>query len=112
MTERIPGKIKIYKSKTVQVGTSDTTVYEVTSGRKFYLEGLVLTETGSSAATVDIFDGPSANDVRPIAPVIVDATSTKTISESVLKGAVPFENSVVMKSSSGTTWVTVIGYEE
>jgi len=109
---RIPGKIRIYKSATIQVGNTDTTVWTVTDGRVFYLEGIILTETGASNATVDIYDGPSSGGVRPLAPIIVPAGSTKEIGETITRGAIPFKNSVVMVSSTGTTWVTIVGYEE
>jgi hypothetical protein len=115
--EKVPGVIQIRKYRTVQLGSSDTTVLSITSGRVFYLEGVIVTETRSGVhPTINIYDGPSESGVRPIAPIqFDDSTSTNktlTIGENVLRGTPRFKHSVVATSSVSGTWITVIGYEE
>ena len=115
--QKIPRIVQIRKSNTVQLGTSDTTVYTVTSNRVFYLEALIITETRSGVhPTINIYDGPSSSGVRPIAPIQFDDASstnkTLTIGVDVLRGTPQFKHSVVATTTTSGTWITVIGYEE
>lgn len=115
--ERIPGVIKIPKSRTVQLTDSDTVIFSGTSGRVFHLEAVIVTETRSGVhPTVSLYDGPSTNNVRPIAPIqISDAAATPatvTIGQDVLRGVPQFKSGVIGVSSVSGTWITIIGYEE
>jgi len=109
----IPGLVKIIKSAgPKQVGTSDTTVYTVTSGRTFYATGVIVTNPVSgSDATVYLYDGPSTNGKQPILPLYVKEKTVEKIDEAVLKGAPQFLSSIVAYSTLSGVWVQVIGYE-
>ena len=112
--KRLPGIIKIGKASDAKLlGSSDTTVYTVTSGRVFHLEGLIITAKSGYAPLVEIYDSPSANGVQPVTPIGVRAGDTIYIGYDVFRGAPEFKSSVVAKAStSGVAWMQVIGYEE
>lgn len=112
--ERLPGLIKIGKASPAKLlADTDTDVYTPTSGRIFYLEGLVATTVSGYSALVEIYDSPSANNVQPVAPIRVGTGSTVSIGVDVFKGVPGFKSGVVAKAdTSGVAYLQVIGYEE
>lgn len=110
--EKIPG-IKIPKtSKAVLVAGSDTTIYNVTSGRIFYLEAIAATAKSGYAPLITIYDSPSTNNVKPVVPIGIRAGDTIYIGKDVFNGVPEFRSGVVaVADTSGVAWLQVIGYE-
>lgn len=85
------------------VGTSDTTVYDVPSGKAFYLKGLILRDTSGSSNTVTIKD--SSNTYFTVA---LSANEFKVVE---LPGAIPFTSDVLAVAGAASVEVTVLGEE-
>ena len=99
-------------SGAVLLAGTDTTVYTPASGRVFYVESIIVTAKSGYAAEVEIFDGASANNVRPVVPIGVRAGDTIALGENELRGIPEFHSGVVAKAdTSGVVWIQVIGYE-
>lgn len=88
-------------SNAVTVGTTDTTVYSVPSGKTFYLRSLVVNNLAGTGITLVIKDGT----VEKLS-IRVPADGSKEITNIV---GISFINSVVASVSAGTAVVTVGG---
>jgi len=87
---------------------SATTIYQVTSGRKFYLKSLIITNL-SSEALVSIYDSTSSSN-PPIPPIKAPAQDTVALGEGDIHGAT-FISSVIAYSTTSGVWIHVGGYE-
>ena len=83
----------VYKFTTITAAGTDTTIVEVPSNVKYKIVGLVITNRAAANATVEIYDGPSA-DGNIKARIIVGTGETK---EFVALKPV-FEKSIVVVS--------------
>jgi len=88
-------------SNAVTVGTTDTTVYSVPSGKTFYLRSLVVNNLAGTGITLVIKDGTVGK-----LSIRVPADGSKEITNIV---GISFINSVVASVSAGTAVVTVGG---
>ena len=98
-------------SDAVTVGTSDTTIYKVTSGRTFSLKSVILTNPTASDAEVSIYDGASADGRRKL-DIMVSAGTTKVLDKNVVEGIEFKYGDVVGVSSVDGVVVTVTGEEQ
>ena len=87
----------------VTVGTSDTTVYDVPSGKAFYLKGLILRETSGAANTVTIKDSSNNYFTVPL-----DANEFKVVE---LPSPIVFTSDVLAVAGAASVEVTVLGEE-
>ena len=110
MTEKIPIR---GLAKDITAASTDTPIYERTSGRKLYITGLVITnQNTTNDATVDFYDGASTGG-RKLLTVIVPSGSTTTLNKNVLGDSVYCEyGDLVAQSDQTTVTVTPSGYEE
>lgn len=91
--------------------TSGTTIYTVTSGRKFTVKSLIITNPVSGEiATVSFYDADVSTSNPPLPPIMLD-TGTISFSENELHG-VTFISSVVAWSDTSGVWVHIGGFEE
>lgn len=92
-----------YGSPATDVGTSDTTILSVPSGKTFYARTVVITNTAASAVTVDIYDGSGGTHKMK---VTVPATTTWSLSN--IKG-LTFTSAVVAVADATGATMTVSG---
>lgn len=92
-----------YGSQAVAVGTTDTTILVIPNGKTFYARTLVVTNTATSAATIDIYDGAGGTHK---AKLIVPATATFALSN--IKG-MTFNDTVVSVANIAGATMTITG---
>ena len=85
-------------------------VYRVTSGRKFYLTNLVITNDASTEAVITIYD--AASSATPEFKILVPLRNTTILSEDDLeKLDLEFLSSVNVWTDVSGVWIRVGGYE-
>jgi len=106
--------VKITKDATVTVGVADTTVYSPTSGRAFYLEGVVVSNPTPDALVLNLYDGPSATGVHKLSINVPPATTIAIGQSNGLGSGLKFEfGNVVADGTTGNGLVvTIVGYEQ
>lgn len=94
------------KLATITTANTDTTIHTVSANRVCKVNGILVTNRNASEATVEIYDGPSANNVKKVVLIVGPR-------ESFLYNEVKpeFTNQVVAKSDVSDVDV-VIDYEE
>lgn len=84
------------------VTNSATTIYTVTTGFTFYLEGIIISGDGTNQVQVQIKDDTTVK-------IISEIPAASTISFQTFR--IPFSTTVVAICDANTAEITVVGFE-
>jgi hypothetical protein len=105
--EQIP-KVEVGYAKTAN--NFSTEIYQVTSGRSFKVETVIITNK-SGLANVVLYDAVSSEISSKRLDVMVGASDTVILNKDDLIGVQDFLSSVVAYTSISGVWIHVGGYE-
>lgn len=94
-----------YGSSATDVGTSDTTVLDVPSGKTFYARNIIVGNTNTGTVVVDIYDGDSSTGTHK-AKIVAPAENTVSIEN--IKGMTFTDSVVAVANTTGAT-MTITG---